>query len=132
MKNRNGRLMSMADFRAELARAPQTLFAVAGEERLLAQLPRGNWIGGTIPYLMSDEDGGLTTRDALMVQELPTDERAAPRIATYDANTIGRVTQDPPPNGNTFLTVPAFSDVHLRSEERRVGKECRSRWSPYH
>ena len=24
--------------------------------------------------------------------------------------------------------VPAL----LRSEERRVGKECRSRWSPYH
>src|SRR2546428_3741279 len=22
--------------------------------------------------------------------------------------------------------------VNLRSEERRVGKECRSRWSPYH
>ena len=22
--------------------------------------------------------------------------------------------------------------VMLRSEERRVGKECRSRWSPYH
>src|ERR1035441_10818216 len=22
--------------------------------------------------------------------------------------------------------------VFLRSEERRVGKECRSRWSPYH
>src|SRR5690554_7942281 len=22
--------------------------------------------------------------------------------------------------------------IHLRSEERRVGKECRSRWSPYH
>ena len=21
---------------------------------------------------------------------------------------------------------------HCRSEERRVGKECRSRWSPYH
>ena len=21
---------------------------------------------------------------------------------------------------------------HVRSEERRVGKECRSRWSPYH
>ena len=21
---------------------------------------------------------------------------------------------------------------HTRSEERRVGKECRSRWSPYH
>ena len=23
-------------------------------------------------------------------------------------------------------------DLHPRSEERRVGKECRSRWSPYH
>ena len=23
-------------------------------------------------------------------------------------------------------------DFHTRSEERRVGKECRSRWSPYH
>ena len=23
-------------------------------------------------------------------------------------------------------------DVYNRSEERRVGKECRSRWSPYH
>ena len=24
------------------------------------------------------------------------------------------------------------SYVWMRSEERRVGKECRSRWSPYH
>src|SRR2546430_8433400 len=26
----------------------------------------------------------------------------------------------------------SFSPVDIRSEERRVGKECRSRWSPYH
>ena len=25
-----------------------------------------------------------------------------------------------------------FHDDVMRSEERRVGKECRSRWSPYH
>src|SRR6266542_1797058 len=25
-----------------------------------------------------------------------------------------------------------FKPVTMRSEERRVGKECRSRWSPYH
>src|SRR2546422_9838278 len=32
------------------------------------------------------------------------------------------------------LTLPVLPlrDVVLRSEERRVGKECRSRWSPYH
>ena len=29
---------------------------------------------------------------------------------------------------------PEFASIgrQLRSEERRVGKECRSRWSPYH
>ena len=27
---------------------------------------------------------------------------------------------------------PGTHLVELRSEERRVGKECRSRWSPYH
>ena len=25
-----------------------------------------------------------------------------------------------------------YEEAALRSEERRVGKECRSRWSPYH
>ena len=32
------------------------------------------------------------------------------------------------------LAVGAGADAftQLRSEERRVGKECRSRWSPYH
>ena len=29
------------------------------------------------------------------------------------------------------LNDPEFNEVP-RSEERRVGKECRSRWSPYH
>ena len=36
-----------------------------------------------------------------------------------------------------FEAISVASDKHqvnpvLRSEERRVGKECRSRWSPYH
>ena len=28
--------------------------------------------------------------------------------------------------------IEEMSVMDLRSEERRVGKECRSRWSPYH
>ena len=28
--------------------------------------------------------------------------------------------------------VDSGTSVEMRSEERRVGKECRSRWSPYH
>ena len=31
----------------------------------------------------------------------------------------------------TIFTCKTY-DKRLRSEERRVGKECRSRWSPYH
>ena len=32
-----------------------------------------------------------------------------------------------------FVFIPMKGDPQLfRSEERRVGKECRSRWSPYH
>ena len=27
---------------------------------------------------------------------------------------------------------PLIKIARVRSEERRVGKECRSRWSPYH
>ena len=40
---------------------------------------------------------------------------------------------------NQFLMDPYVIDLpwpvrrfKIRSEERRVGKECRSRWSPYH
>ena len=31
-----------------------------------------------------------------------------------------------------YLEKCSVNYIHLRSEERRVGKECRSRWSPYH
>ena len=31
-----------------------------------------------------------------------------------------------------FKKRPVEVEAPKRSEERRVGKECRSRWSPYH
>ena len=31
-----------------------------------------------------------------------------------------------------FIAMPSRKATDGRSEERRVGKECRSRWSPYH
>ena len=43
----------------------------------------------------------------------------------YDATVISQMD-----NGREILY---FQDnKEIRSEERRVGKECRSRWSPYH
>ena len=35
------------------------------------------------------------------------------------------------PDNLTEDEISAIRD-YIRSEERRVGKECRSRWSPYH
>src|SRR2546425_7204226 len=35
----------------------------------------------------------------------------------------------PTPGANSVATIAL---IRMRSEERRVGKECRSRWSPYH
>ena len=41
-------------------------------------------------------------------------------------------------NLQTKITIAApdfsidYNSKLMRSEERRVGKECRSRWSPYH
>ena len=34
--------------------------------------------------------------------------------------------------GMSVMEMSHRSKVFDRSEERRVGKECRSRWSPYH
>jgi len=34
--------------------------------------------------------------------------------------------------GINISAIVDVNDQELRSEERRVGKECRSRWSPYH
>ena len=35
-------------------------------------------------------------------------------------------------SGGMTLVALKSQSIQLRSEERRVGKECRSRWSPYH
>ena len=43
---------------------------LAGDESLLRELPAGSWIGGTIPYFMS-QLGGCVNREQIFVTELP-------------------------------------------------------------
>src|SRR2546430_11240661 len=60
-------------------------------------------------------------------EELP---KSAAKGDTTSTPTEERV---PAPAGNALEAI--WNDEwekHVRSEERRVGKECRSRWSPYH
>ena len=52
------------------------------------------------------------------------------------AELILRYAENQPEDYPTTQAALAFADLVAqrtdRSEERRVGKECRSRWSPYH
>jgi hypothetical protein len=83
---------------------------LAGEEQLLASLPKGRWIGGTIPYFM-DADGGLSSRERVFVQELP-EIASSCRVASYDTDNIANIARDSPENGYSILILPAFTEIH--------------------
>jgi len=58
---------------------------------------------------------------------------ARPRTGTTDIDPYSRATITR--NGELPIGTGdgiSFTATRDRSEERRVGKECRSRWSPYH
>ncbi len=95
-----------------LIRAGKTLL-LAGEESLLARLPAGRWIGGTIPYFMSEEGGGLH-RDKLFVTELPAAIVQEARVVRYDADSVARVYADAPANGFSVILIPAAGRTHLK------------------
>ena len=68
----------------------------------------------------------LTMMASLITTPTPTSDN---QTLTYNT-TSGCSTID---DVQTPLTSDHMPDVVIgRSEERRVGKECRSRWSPYH
>ena len=47
-----------------------------------------------------------------------------------DLDMVSRIRQEAFHNSQVMATFSHLTEN--RSEERRVGKECRSRWSPYH
>ena len=55
--------------------------------------------------------------------------RSAPRVSTTATVKTNRNLTSA---GFTSTEAQHISQGVTRSEERRVGKECRSRWSPYH
>ena len=86
------------------------LLVLAGDERALSQLPKGNWIGGTIPYFM-DIDKGVFSQDMVFVNELYSYENNI-KLSVYDENNIGNIVNDSYENGFTLLILPVFQKVH--------------------
>ena len=68
-------------------------------------------------YAIGIDYGTLSVR-ALLV-DIETGKEVAASIYEY-------------PHGVMEEHIPSGKKLPVRSEERRVGKECRSRWSPYH
>ena len=61
---------------------------------------------------------------------------SAKEAVSYGANTFMFYTGAPQNTRRKEISElniePAWEYMKERSEERRVGKECRSRWAPYH
>lgn len=84
--------------------------ALAGEEELLNQLPKGQWIAGTIPYFMAEE-GGVCNQTRIFVNELPSFVNEV-KIVSYDGENIENVNKDAFENGFSIIIIPAFSFTH--------------------
>ena len=61
----------------------------------------------------------------------PRDGKFIEKIGTYNPNT-NPATVDLKFDRALDWVLKGAQPTDTRSEERRVGKECRSRWSPYH
>src|ERR1041385_2838230 len=53
-------------------------------------------------------------------------------VTTSMPEAAGNFGSTPMDHATRYESAAEFVEVVQRSEERRVGKECRSRWSPYH
>ena len=79
---------------------------------------------------------GEQTRGAMTVSQVSAGRKNRLSIEIYGSKSSAAWDQERPDElwmgcRNTSNRV-LLKDPSLRSEERRVGKECRSRWSPYH
>lgn len=102
-------LCEVGDVAAAIRRGDELL--LAGDEAVLRQLPRGNWIAGTIPYFMA-EAGGVMDRERVFVNALPPGLRAK-RIRRYSQGDIARVYSDLSPGAFGVMIAPGSSAVHL-------------------
>ena len=57
--------------------------AIAGDASVMSQLPKGRWIGGSIPYFMGER--GTTTRQLVFATSLPGSPEEVV-IKEYDAS----------------------------------------------
>lgn len=88
------------------------VLGLAGDEALLDQMPKGNWIGGTVPYFIG-ENGGVECHDKIYVSVFEGVNPSDIQIRNYSEGDIQLIAKDAPENGFTFLVLPAATDINL-------------------
>ena len=87
------------------------------------------WITGdfaTVRFAFAAPEGSTLVPEINRILSVLSADGTAQQFAN------ARMSEAWPETAVDFSRGSPLSDVSSRSEERRVGKECRSRWSPYH
>lgn len=83
---------------------------LAGDEKVLSKVPKGNWIGGTIPYFITQK-GGAFTQEKIFATKIPESAECV-TSKLYTTDTIHNVFNDAPDNGFSVIIIPASSQIH--------------------
>src|SRR5260370_23855710 len=75
-----------------------------------------------LPIFNAADLSRLPTYEVIFINDGSRDKSAALLAQQFRAR----------PDTTRVILLNGNYGQHMRSEERRVGKECRSRWSPYH
>ncbi len=78
---------------------------IAGAAEQMRLLPRGNWIGGTTPFILGAK-GGLQVSDMLFASVMPRQARIA-SIQRYGVGGLHLLPEDMPENGFSVVIMPA-------------------------
>lgn len=90
---------------------------ISADSNLLKDLPVGNWVGGSIPYFLTQE-GGVFSKDKYLVQHMPSEVEDF-KIIAYTTDTMSRIPKDTFRNGFSFILIPSGTKVH-----EKYSKEC--------
>ena len=103
------------------------LLVIAGDHQLLKNLPKGNWIGGSIPYFMTPE-GGRHINDKLLITDF-SDYVKKFTIKEYKENQISEIPDNYPEHGFNYILIPGMSDT-LKTFAYKTESEFKFFYSP--
>lgn len=104
MKNE---MLDLAQASARIAAGD--IMTIAGSEEMLRALPRGNWIGGTTVYFVT-QNGGEMVRDRVFCTTFTAARHALPRYVAH--SDLASIPQGYIAGGVTMILIPAFSRAH--------------------